>query len=337
MSPSYLLARRILFLLDAERAHGLVSKSLQSLSFLPTSLARSGALWQPRESDRREAWGMSFRTALGLAAGMDKNATLVEAMAALGFGFVEVGTVTPKPQPGNPRPRLMRDPERNSLWNRMGFNSEGAEVVARRLSSLRERESLPPNFRIGVNLGKNRDTPLDGAASDYMEGARRLAPLADYLVINVSSPNTPGLRGLQEISFLRPLLEEIRAQSPKRVPCLVKVAPELSSDELRGLSDGVGELVDGWITSNTLAGLNGSVQGGWSGQVLREAARGSLSGLAACTRLPTVSVGGIDGPAEARLRLQQGAALLQIYSALVFEGPGLVRAITEGIRPDPEK
>ncbi|MFN7684145.1 MAG: quinone-dependent dihydroorotate dehydrogenase [Oligoflexia bacterium] len=323
---NYSLLRRALFVLDAEKAHHLAC----------TLLRWAGPLvrgWSPEPQDRFECMGLNFRSRLGLAAGFDKNGQLIEAIAALGFGFMEIGTVTPRPQAGNPRPRLFRDPLRRSLWNRMGFNNEGAPAVAARLKRARESGYIPDGFQIGVNLGKNRDTPIEHAAQDYLEGFKAFEGLADFFVINVSSPNTPGLRDLQDTSFLLPLLAQIRGP----VPCLLKIAPELSETAIRDLVGVLDPVIDGWVVSNTLKGAGpgeaASLEGGWSGEVLRSHSFRALTQVADLAERPIVSVGGIASAEEACLRVRAKASLLQVYTGWIYEGPGLVRQITEGIRP----
>jgi dihydroorotate dehydrogenase len=294
--------RPILFRMDAERAHRIGVKVLQwAIRLRPKrggkKLSVSGCSADRADeksniSNRFEPspvlFGMKFRSRVGLAAGFDKNAEVLTALPILGFGFGEIGTVTPRPQPGNPRPRLFRDSSQKALFNRMGFNNDGAFVISRRLE--RMRGQLPDGFRVGVNLGKNKDTPLERAWTDYVEAARPFRSLADYLVINISSPNTPGLRSLQTGQSLKPILEGVRNLTSawhSMPPLLVKIAPELSGSEL---SDFIHEVepwgVDGWILTNTLAGTyqpsdlrsrDLSLEGGWSGGPLAPFAMRSLN------------------------------------------------------------
>jgi dihydroorotate dehydrogenase len=286
------------------------------------------------------ALGLDFPGVLGLAAGFDKNAVGIDALAALGFSFVEVGTVTGEPQPGNPRPRLFRLPADRAVVNRMGFNNDGAEVVAQRLAHRRSSGRALPVV-VGVNIGRTKAVPEDdtaGVLADYEKSTRLLAPHADYLVVNVSSPNTPGLRALQAVDRLAPLLEAVRrradAVTDRRVPLLVKIAPDLSDDEVAALADLVTATgLDGVVATNTTTARTGLVSpakevervgaGGLSGPPL--AAR-SLEVLTLLRRRlgtsPTViSVGGISTVEDARLRLDAGATLLQAYTAFVYEGP----------------
>jgi dihydroorotate dehydrogenase len=216
--------------------------------------------------------GVTYRNPIGLAAGFDKEGTLIPALAHLGFGFVEVGTVTPRPQPGNPKPRLFRDPKRFSLFNRMGFNSPGADVVAKNVAEARASGDLPPDFRIGINLGKNKETSPEDAARDYGSAVRPFENLADYLVVNVSSPNTPGLRALQTVESITKIVEAIRAELSKwriKPPIYLKLAPEVSGEALDQLLNEEKNLgIDGWVLTNTLGGFWKGAQGGWSGGAL---------------------------------------------------------------------
>jgi dihydroorotate dehydrogenase len=286
--------------------------------------------------------GLGFKSRVGLAAGFDKNAEIVSALPHLGFGFAEIGTVTPLPQLGHPRPRLFRDPSQKALFNRMGFNNLGAAVVARNLR--RERERLEPGFVVGVNLGKGRDTPLEDAASDYVRALKPFCGLADYVVINVSSPNTQGLRLLQSVEYLDPIVnrvgEELAKWSGRRPPLLLKLAPELTCEELRPiLESGPGWGVSGWVLTNTLMGSwshlggqasdqRGQLAGGWSGGVLTTLARDRLREACSMTRLPIVSVGGIVTEDEAQARIDLGASLVQVYSGWIYQGPEFPRKIS---------
>ncbi|HSE10512.1 MAG TPA: quinone-dependent dihydroorotate dehydrogenase [Nocardioidaceae bacterium] len=283
-----------------------------------------------------EAMGLTFPGPLGLAAGFDKNAEGIDALAALGFSFVEVGTVTGEPQPGNPKPRLFRLPADRAVVNRMGFNNDGAEAIARRLEQRRRRGPAEPVI-VGVNIGKSKVVPEDRAVADYEKSTSLLAPYADYLVVNVSSPNTPGLRDLQAVEKLEPLLAAVRRQadavSEQRVPLLVKIAPDLSDEDVLAVADLAGAVgLDGVVATNTtisregLASSSAEVEkvgaGGLSGAPLR---RRSLEVLRLLRgRLdPTttvISVGGIATAADARERLDAGATLLQAYTAFVYEG-----------------
>ncbi len=333
--------RRMLFAVPAESAHEATVGALAA-----AARAASGRAWlrrlaggAPPQAPRR-VMGLRFPNPVGLAAGMDKDARAVPAWAELGFGFVEVGTVTPRPQPGNPRPRLFRLPREGALLNRMGFNNAGAEAVARRLASCSER-TVP----IGVNLGKNKDTPADRAHRDYAQVAARLAPVADYLVVNVSSPNTPGLRDLQAVDALRPILDatlEAAARStPGEVPVLVKLSPDLADEDVLAAAELALELgLAGVVAVNTTVRRDGLRDegldlgaGGVSGRPLVSRAREVLALLASATRgrVALISVGGIASPEEALHRLRAGADLVQLFTGLVYEGPSLPRRIVEAV------
>ena len=288
-------------------------------------------------------WGLHFPNPVGLAAGMDKGQVLVPAWFRIGFGFVEIGTVTPRPQRGNPRPRLFRLVEHHAIVNRMGFNNPGAERVARRLARLRARPGP-----IGVNIGRNKDTPNDRAADDYVAAFRALAEYGDYAAINVSSPKTPGLRSLQEEGELRALIaavartrDELRHESARRVPLLVKVSPDEPPERLDAVADAVAAAgADGIIATNTTVARTGVEKhpravetGGLSGAPLRGAAERACARLYLRLggRLPIIGVGGIGGPEDAYRRIRAGATLVQIYTALVYQGPGAVREIQDGL------
>lgn len=340
------LQRWFLFRLDPEWAHALGACYLQLLGFF--TQGRSRAL-RPAKS-RLEFAGIRLDSRLGIAAGFDKDAKLVLGLRTLGFGFIEVGTVTPRPQDGNPRPRLFRLPEARALINRMGFNSEGAEVVARRLTHLRAFSHI--QFPVGVNLGKNRETPLERAAEDYVYGLERLYSVADYLVVNLSSPNTPGLTGLQEGALLGPLLRRVREtrdrlaeRSPGHPrPLFLKLSPDLSFEARKTAVElAVGEGY-GIIASNTSRRRDFSLLSGVSARTVAE--EGGLSGLPlqgmALEQLrdirswigpqPTViSAGGLSGPEDALARIEAGATLLQVYSELVYSGPAFPRRINKAL------
>jgi dihydroorotate dehydrogenase len=279
--------------------------------------------------------GLSFPGPLGLAAGFDKNAVGIDALAALGFSFVEVGTVTAQPQPGNARPRLFRLPEDRAVVNRMGFNNDGASVVARRLAQ--RRRGPHRDVVVGVNIGKTKAVPAEDAVADYETSTRLLAPHADYLVVNVSSPNTPGLRDLQAVEQLAPLLDAVRRAADdvtdRHLPLLVKIAPDLADKDVVAVADlAVGIGLDGIVATNTTvargrlrssaAQVAAAGAGGLSGAPLRERALEVLILLRERVgpQLTLVSVGGIEDADDARTRLDAGATLLQAYTAFVYEG-----------------
>jgi dihydroorotate dehydrogenase len=305
------------------------------------------------------AMGIEFPGVLGLAAGFDKNAEGIDALAALGFGFVEIGTVTGEPQPGNPKPRLFRLPKDRAVVNRMGFNNDGAEVVAERLARrrLKHRSSGAGDpVVVGVNIGKTKAVPEDDTEAvirDYEKSTRLLAPYADYLVVNVSSPNTPGLRDLQSTERLRPLLEAVRRtadsvtagpdeEHDRRVPLLVKIAPDLADADVLAVADLAVELdLDGIVATNTTISRDGLAStasevdragaGGLSGAPLRARALEVLRLLRdrVGPDLTIIGVGGISTAADARERLDAGATLLQAYTAFVYEGAGWPRRIQQ--------
>jgi dihydroorotate dehydrogenase len=339
---AYRALRPLLFRLDPETAHNLAF-------WLGAMVCAWPRLPEPASNPELKvrAFGLDFPTPLGLAAGLDKGATLLPLWKAMGFGHVEIGTVTPRPQPGNPKPRLFRFPEAGLILNRMGFNSEGAEVVAARL---RHR---PSGLIVGGNLGKNKETPEERALEDYRLAFRHIAPHVDYTALNVSSPNTPGLRNLQAPEALKPLLEgmlELREEMGLETqPLLLKLAPDLAPGELDAIVEvAVASGISGLIATNTTLDrgvvdgpLRARVEtrgaGGLSGTPLKAKAcevrrhlLGSLRG-----RLPLVACGGLGSAEDIRGALADGAALAQVYSALIFEGPALVGRIHDGLGRTP--
>lgn len=331
----YGLLRRLLFLLGPETSHRAGLDALRLWGVLP---GRGGMGGRPRR-----VMGIEFANCVGLAAGLDKDAEAVAGLAKLGFGHVEVGTVTPLPQPGNPPPRLFRLPMAEGLINRMGFNNAGMAAMGRRLAGLRESGRLGAT-RLGVNIGKNRDTLLEEAHRDYLACMDTLYEHADYLTVNLSSPNTPGLRSLQGTEPLRALLGTLKerqavlaSRHARHVPVVVKIGPDLSP---AGLEAVAGELVDfsveGVIATNTTVSRPvvrrmrfGGEAGGLSGAPLKALARGTVARLREILdgRIPIVGVGGIMTAADAGAMLEAGASLVQVYTGLVYRGPGLVRSI----------
>lgn len=312
---------------DAERAHRVGFRAIRAGR--PVARRTLGRV----AGEPVERLGLRFPGVLGLAAGFDKNAVGIDALAALGFGFVEVGTVTGRPQPGNPRPRLFRLPTDRAIVNRMGFNNDGVEVVAGRLAARRRTGVV-----VGVNIGKTKVVPEAEAVDDYRLSTRLLAPHADYLVVNVSSPNTPGLRDLQAVEKLQPLLAAVRRESQlatdRRVPLLVKIAPDLSDDDVLAVADlVVAERLDGIVATNTTisrdglrstaAEVEGAGAGGLSGEPLLHRSLEVLRMLRArMGEEPTlIGVGGIATVGDAVERLAAGADLLQAYTAFVYQGP----------------
>jgi dihydroorotate dehydrogenase len=333
----YSLLRPLLWLLDAERAHRLVLWALHWFTRMPGATALLAALCgKPDPILRVRAFGKELASPIGLAAGLDKDAEAFAAFSALGFGCVEVGTITALAQPGNPKPRLFRLPADRALINRMGFNNAGAEHAARRLATTGARSGV-----LGINIGKSKVVPAEKAVDDYVQSARALAEHADYMVINVSSPNTPGLRDLQAVEVLGPLLSAVRsaldlASLSRRVPLLVKIAPDLADADIDAVADlALAQGLDGIIATNTTlsrAGLHTSAAdverygaGGLSGAPLKARALEVLRRLRARTgqRMLLVSVGGIETCDDVLERLRAGATLVQIYTALIYQGPGL--------------
>ena len=325
--------------LDPEWIHHRVVAGMRIGKVL--GVTRIGAV-RASETKPVEALGLTFNGAFGLAAGFDKNAVAIRALGDLGFSHVEIGTVTALAQPGNDKPRLFRLPVDRALINRMGFNNQGAETVAERLGALRARygSDLPI---VGVNIGKSKVTPVEQAADDYRTSAKLLAPFADYLAVNVSSPNTPGLRSLQEVSALRPILQAVLEES-LGLPVLVKIAPDLADEDIIAVADLALELgLAGVIATNTTisrAGLKTPAAkvesmgaGGLSGAPLKARSLAVLKLLAShlSGRVAIISVGGIETAAEARERLAAGATLVQGYSGFIYEGPLWARRINRGI------
>ena len=335
--------RHVLCHVDAEKAHRFGVATFSKLPWVFRAGRSLGVLPTPGESAAVEAMGIRFPARVGLAAGMDKNAEAIVGLAAGGFGFVEIGTVTARPQPGNPKPRSWRELDVHGLRNQMGFNNEGADAVARRLARLRAT-TRGKAVVLGANIGKSKVTPADAAAGDYAYSARSLAPYADYLVVNVSSPNTPGLRDLQSVDSLRPILEHVRAAAEEavpahRVPLLVKIAPDLADEDIDAVTDLALELkLDGIVATNTTIAHDRG-PGGLSGPPVRERAQAVVARIAARAsgRLTIVGVGGISSEADARAFLDAGADLLQVYTAFVYEGPGWVARLNRALGKLAEK
>jgi dihydroorotate dehydrogenase len=334
----YRMLRNVMFRFDAEKSHhlGLTGLSLMELSGVSSLLYRKIAAKPVR------VMGLKFPNAVGLAAGLDKNGDYIEAMSVLGFGFVEIGTVTPRPQPGNPKPRLFRIPEAEGIINRMGFNNLGVDHLLEQVKAA-DTKSL-----IGINIGKNFDTPVEKAVDDYLIGLNKVYAHADYVTINISSPNTPGLRNLQFGESLDELLSALKqAQAAlekehgRYVPMAVKVAPDLSSEEVTQLAQAFGKhQIDAVIATNTtmsrdeVSGLkNADEVGGLSGAPVFEKSTEVVRQFRAALPqdLPIIAAGGIMSAEDAIAKLEAGAALVQIYSGLIYRGPSLVREIIETI------
>jgi len=342
----YAAARPLLFALDAETAHEFTLRALDGAARLGGARALAGC----PVDDPVEVMGLRFRNRVGLAAGLDKDAAHVDALAALGFGFLEVGTVTPRPQPGNPRPRLFRLPQREALINRMGFNNGGVDAFVANVARARYRGVL------GINIGKNADTPIERAVDDYRIGLERVYRHASYVAVNVSSPNTAKLRELQSHDALDELLDALRTKRDalaqahgRRVPLALKIAPDLDDAQIESIAGLlVRHGIDAVIATNTtvsresVAGLpNAAQSGGLSGGPVFEASNSVIRALrAALPRgYPIVGVGGILSADDARAKLVAGATLVQLYTGLVYRGPMLVgqcaRALRDAMRQTP--
>lgn len=333
------LFRVFLSRLDAERAHALAFVVIRLLG-LPGFSALSRALTRPDPSLAVHTLGLRFESPLGIAAGFDKEASGTQGLWSLGFGHIEVGTVTAIPQPGNPKPRIFRLIADRALVNRMGFNNHGAEVASRRVAREMRRRRRPI---IGANIGKSRVVEVDDAIEDYLTSTRLLAPVADYLVVNVSSPNTPGLRGLQELDRLAPLLTAVR-EAAGSTPVLVKIAPDLDDEALRRVAALALELeLSGIIATNTTISREGLAtdpalvaaagEGGLSGAPLAGRSRDVLGILRAAvpTDFCLISVGGIETAADVQQRLDAGATLVQGYTGFLYQGPFWARRINRGL------
>ena len=326
MNP-YQYIRPLLFHLDPESAH---EKILALLARMPVFMPRSSG------GTPVELMGLTFPNRLGLAAGLDKNGVAVSAFDRAGFGFIEVGTVTPRPQPGNPRPRLFRLPEHEAIINRMGFNNLGIDALTARLAA-----TPKPRALLGINLGKNKDTPNEAALDDYRIGLQKAWAHADYLAINISSPNTAGLRDLQHGAALRDLLAGIKAEqqrladeTARRVPVVVKIAPDLDDAALYATLDSIAEAgMDGIIATNTTLDKSavashryGGEQGGLSGAPLTAASTAIVKKIRAhLPQMALIAAGGVMRAADMQAKLDAGADLVQIYSGLIYRGPQLVR------------
>jgi dihydroorotate dehydrogenase len=325
----YPLLRPLLFTLDPETAHHATLDALKRAHSLGLLCAKHPA------ANPRTVMGLSFPNPVGLAAGLDKNGEYIDALAALGFGFIEVGTVTPRPQPGNPKPRMFRLPEAQGIINRMGFNNLGVDALVENVKRAKYRGIL------GINIGKNFDTPIEKAADDYLIGLRKVYTHASYIAINISSPNTKNLRQLQGGNELDALLEQLKAEQEnlaelhrKYVPLAVKIAPDLDKEQIRQIAELlIHHRIDGVIATNTTLSRegvenlpHGDETGGLSGAPVREKSTAVIRELAAALNgaLPIIGVGGILSGADAVEKIQAGAALVQIYSGMIYRGPDLV-------------
>ncbi|MAF22937.1 MAG: dihydroorotate dehydrogenase (quinone) [Roseibacillus sp.] len=336
LERTYPLARKALFRLEAERAHNWSLRALRAADRCGILQALAGEL--PRSEEIR-CMGLTFPNRLGLAAGLDKEGNSIDAFGRLGFGFIEIGTITPRPQGGNPTPRLFRLPEHEAIINRMGFNNPGIEEGVRNVES-----STTFKGRVGFNIGKNKDTPNEHAVDDYLLCLKSAWPVADYIAVNLSSPNTPGLRALQEATAAAHLLERLQAewasladQTGRTVPLAIKVAPDLDDEEICALGQiFLDHSLDAIIATNTTinradiksaplakeaGGLSGAPLGNQSTKVI-EAFHQAVGG-----KIPIIGVGGIMSPSDAQAKIEAGATLLQLYSGFIYHGPRLIRKI----------
>jgi len=330
-----LFVRPLLFSLDAETAHQVTIRSLGRASHFDAALRVLKSFQLP--SKPKTLFSLNFPNPIGLAAGLDKNGVALPAWAALGFGFIEIGTVTAKAQPGNPKPRIFRLPEQQALINRLGFNNDGADAIAHRLAMLRASRRWPA-VPVGINIGKSRVTPLEQATDDYLYSFRMLRDFADYITLNISSPNTPGLRELQEPERLSELLHAIGNEAgtaPK--PLVVKISPDVSDAALTAILAVCEENgVSGIIATNTT--LDHSTippqldqAGGLSGAPLRDKSTALVREIAAQCKIPVIASGGIFDPESAREKFQAGAQLIQLYTGLIYRGPQLLREIMDSL------
>jgi dihydroorotate dehydrogenase len=328
----YPLLKPLLFRLDAEQAHDLTLKSLKRAEQLGLLAWAAGRL----PDQPRQVMGLHFPNPVGLAAGLDKNAMVIDGMAALGFGFLEVGTVTPRPQPGNPQPRLFRLPEAEAIINRFGFNNLGVDQLIQNVKAAKFKGVL------GINIGKNFDTPNERAAEDYLTCMRKVYAHASYITVNISSPNTKNLRALQEKDALSQLLATLKAEQNilaqvhgKYVPVALKIAPDLTTEQVQEIAGLLMQhRIDGVIATNTtlareaVAGLpHGEETGGLSGAPVKESSTRVIRTLAASLQnsLPIIGVGGILTGEDAREKIAAGASLVQLYSGLIYKGPQLIK------------
>ncbi|PKG84689.1 dihydroorotate dehydrogenase (quinone) [Colwellia sp. 75C3] len=334
----YPAIRKVLFQFDAETIHELTIKGLKSTGKSPLNV-----FYKQQVQDKPvTVMGINFPNPVGLAAGLDKNGECINAFAAMGFGFVEVGTITPRPQPGNDKPRIFRLPSANAVINRMGFNNKGVDYLVSQVQAA--------NFKgvLGINIGKNKDTPDENAKDDYIHCMRKVYDLATYITVNISSPNTPGLRSLQYGDALDELLSALKAEQGiltekygKYIPLAVKIAPDLNEEEVKSIAKSlIDNGIDGVIATNTtlsregVEGLEfGDEQGGLSGQPVKEKSTLVIKLLSEAldNKLPIIGVGGIASSDDANEKLQAGASLVQVYTGFIYQGPPLVKEIVNGL------
>lgn len=329
---SYPLLRSLLFRLDPETAHDLTLRFLRMTSPLKLPRMFSGAMPELEKN----LLGLHFPNPVGLAAGLDKNGDSIQALAGLGFGFIEIGTVTPRPQPGNARPRMFRLPRAGALINRLGFNNKGVDYLVERVAESGYTGVL------GINIGKNFDTPVEKAVDDYLICLQKVYPYASYITVNVSSPNTPGLRDLQHGGMLDELLAAIKAEQMRQtvawsryVPLVVKIAPDMTDEQIKGLAEALlRHRIDAVAATNTTLDREGvqnlryaEEAGGLSGKPLLRRSNAVISQLAEHLQgaIPIIGIGGIQSGADAVMKLRAGASLVQIYTGLIYRGPSLIR------------
>jgi dihydroorotate dehydrogenase len=338
----YAFARPLLFSIDAESAHHLTLSALRRAA----ALGMTGCISKPA-ADPRTVMGITFPNSVGLAAGLDKDGSYIDGLAALGFGFIEIGTVTPHAQPGNPKPRMFRLPAAHAIINRMGFNNGGVDAFVANIQASRFYQSK--QGVLGLNIGKNADQPIERAAADYLYCLEKVYPYAGYVTINISSPNTRNLRQLQGASELDALLSQLKeaqqrlADRYKRyVPLALKIAPDIDSEQIKNIADALlRHKFDGVIATNTTITrdavkgmLHGEETGGLSGAPVFELSNQVVRGLKAelGDALPIIGVGGILSGSNAKAKMQAGASLVQLYSGLIYRGPALVKECTDALR-----
>jgi dihydroorotate dehydrogenase len=334
----YPAIRKVLFQFDAEAIHDLTIKGLKRTGKTPLNAFYK----QTVQHKPLSVMGINFPNPVGLAAGLDKNAECINAFAAMGFGFVEVGTVTPRPQPGNSKPRIFRLPAANAVINRLGFNNKGVDYLLSQVQAA--------NFKgvLGINIGKNKDTPEENAKDDYLYCMRKVYDVATYITVNISSPNTPGLRALQYGDALDELLSLLKAEQKiltekygKYIPLAVKIAPDLSKDEVKSIAQSlIDNDIDGVIATNTTLSREGvetlefgTEQGGLSGQPVKDKSTQVIKILSEAldNKVPIIGVGGIASSEDANEKLQAGASLVQVYTGFIYQGPPLVKNIVNGL------
>jgi dihydroorotate dehydrogenase len=342
----YSLIKPLLFQFDPENIHYFVTRNLKRFNRFPGGAALSRTIWDLKDQRlEKEVFGLKFINPVGLAAGFDKNGEVISELANMGFGFIEVGTVTPLPQPGNPKPRMFRAPEDKALINRMGFNNLGVDVVAARIAAYRKTQpAAQKGLIIGGNIGKNKNTPNEDAVSDYIKCFDRLFDVVDYFVVNVSSPNTPGLRELQEKEPLMHLLNTLQQRNNKNNvsrPILLKIAPDLTNEQLDDIVEIVQQSkIAGVIATNTTIDKSSLTNpklkeeaGGLSGAPLTKRSTEVIRYLADKSNrsFPIIGVGGIHSAEDALEKLDAGASLVQLYTGFIYEGPGLIKQINKRI------